>query len=97
VHADATIEELPLDAPGFVQWWGPERGNVTLHQILVHAIAETDRHAGQADIVRELIDGAAGLNESNTNLPDVDAAWWRAHVAKLEEAARIAGEKATHR
>ena len=33
---------------------------MTLHKILVHMIAETDRHAGHADIVREMIDGAAG-------------------------------------
>jgi uncharacterized damage-inducible protein DinB len=96
-HADATIDDLPLDAPGYVPWWGPEHGNVTLRLILIHMIAETDRHAGQADIVRELIDGAAGLNETNTNLPDVDAAWWRAHVAKLEQAARAAGEEAPGR
>jgi uncharacterized damage-inducible protein DinB len=93
-HADTVIDALPLDAPGRVRWWGPEDRDVTLRRILIHMIAETDRHAGQADIVRELIDGAAGLNESNANLPDVDAAWWRAHVAKLEQAARAAERKA---
>lgn len=92
-HSDATIAELPLDAPGQVPWWG-SHGNVTLHRILIHMIAETDRHAGQADIVRELIDGAIGLNEGNTNLPDVDAAWWRAHVTKIEQAARAASPQA---
>jgi uncharacterized damage-inducible protein DinB len=91
-HSDATIDELPLDAPGKVPWWGPE-GNVTLHRILIHMIAETDRHAGHADIVRELIDGTAGLNEGNTNLPDVDAAWWQAHVAKLEQEAKAAAQR----
>ena len=34
---------------------------MTLHRVLVHVISETSRHAGHADIVRELIDGAAGL------------------------------------
>jgi uncharacterized damage-inducible protein DinB len=92
-HSDATIDELPLDAPGKVPWWGPE-GNVTLHRILIHMIAETDRHAGHADIVRELIDGAAGLNQGNTNLPDADAAWWQAHVGRLEQAAKTAGRNA---
>jgi len=93
VHTDATIDELPLDAPGYVPWWRPEGRNVTLRRILIHMISETDRHAGQADIVRELIDGAAGLNEDNTNLPDADAAWWRAYVDKLEQVARTAGEQ----
>ncbi|MCP3802187.1 DinB family protein [Allokutzneria sp. A3M-2-11 16] len=54
-HADETIDALPLDATTNV--WGQE---VTLHKILVHMIAETHRHAGHADIVRELIDGAVG-------------------------------------
>jgi uncharacterized damage-inducible protein DinB len=57
--ADETIAALPLDAPGTVPWWG-DQGAVTLHRILVHMIAETQRHAGHADIVRELIDGAVG-------------------------------------
>ena len=57
--SDATIGTLALDAIGHAPWWPDNRSEVTLHKILVHMIAETDRHAGQADIVRELIDGAA--------------------------------------
>ena len=40
---------------------------MTLHRILVHMTAETNRHAGHADIVRELIDGAVGMSEGNDN------------------------------
>jgi len=76
-HSDATIEALPLDAIGHVAWWPEERNKVSLHRILVHVTAETHRHAGHADIVRELIDGAAGLGVSNGNLPPVDRAWWQ--------------------
>ena len=57
-HADETIDALALDAPGEVPWWSPASRRVTLHRILVHVIAETHRHAGHADIVRESIDGA---------------------------------------
>jgi len=89
-HSDATIEALPLDAPGVVPWWGARE--VTLHQVLVHVIAETDRHAGHADIVRELLDGAVGLGATNSNLPDRDAAWWGAYVAHLDELAAQAGD-----
>ena len=88
-HADATISELSLDAPGRVPWWG-DRGDVRLHLILIHMIAETARHAGHADIVRELIDGAAGLRDGNDNLPDGDKAWWESHHAKVEAGAREA-------
>jgi hypothetical protein len=89
-HGDATIEALPLDAKGRVPWWG-EHGEVTLQQILVHVTAETHRHAGHADIVREMIDGAAGLSDGNSNLPDGDQAWWSAYRARVEAAAKDAG------
>ena len=88
-HADATISSLPLDTPGHVPWWGSQ-GDVTLYQILVHVIAETSRHAGHADIVRELIDGAAGLQPGNDNLPRSDQAWWRSHRDRLERLAQEA-------
>jgi uncharacterized damage-inducible protein DinB len=91
-HSDATIAALDLDAVGSVPWWG-ERGEVTLHQILVHMTTETHRHAGQADIVREMIDGAAGLRDGNDNLPDVDTAWWQQYRSRVEEAARAAGDR----
>jgi hypothetical protein len=52
-------------------------------------IAETDRHAGHADIVRELVDGAAGLRPDVDNLAPGDEAWWTDYRAKLE---RIAHE-----
>lgn len=89
-HSDATIETLGLDAIGHVPWWPPDRSEVTLHRILVHMIAETDRHAGHADIVRELIDGAAGLRADNDNLPPVDQAWWENYRRRLEQVAQQA-------
>ena len=89
-HSDATISELGLDAPGAVPWWPPDRTVVSLQQILVHVIAETHRHAGHADLVRELIDGQAGIRPDNSNLPDVDADWWPAYRAQLEKLAREA-------
>jgi uncharacterized damage-inducible protein DinB len=90
-HSDATIEALALDAPGRVPWWSPGRDEVTLHKILVHMIAETNRHAGHADIVRELIDGTIGAWQGNENLPGVDAAWWVSYRERLERVAREAG------
>jgi uncharacterized damage-inducible protein DinB len=86
-HADATIGELALDAVGRVPWWPEGRQQVTLHRGLVHMIAETDRHAGHADIVRELIDGAAGMRADNDNLPPVDLAWWEGYRERLERTA----------
>lgn len=88
-HSEETVATLPLDAPGHVPWWGDD-GDVDLHLVLVHVIAETHRHAGHADIVRELVDGSVGLRADNTNLPDLDAGTWAAHVERLEAAARAA-------
>jgi hypothetical protein len=93
-HADATIEALPLDAVGQVPWWPAERREVTLHRILIHMIAETERHAGHADIVRETIDGAAGIRPDSSNLPDGDADGWAAYYDRVEQAARRAADRA---
>ena len=87
--ADATITELPLDAVGRVPWWG--EGAVTLLGVLVHVTAETQRHAGHADIVRELIDGSAGLLDGFDNLRIADAAGRREARDRVEAAARLAG------
>lgn len=38
----------------------PQLGEVSLRWVLVHLIEETARHAGHADILRELTDGATG-------------------------------------
>ncbi|MFJ9623908.1 DinB family protein [Streptomyces sp. NPDC101181] len=90
-HADGTIAALPLDAVGRVPWWPAERSEVTLHRILVHVISDLQRHAGHADIVRELVDGAVGLRLGNENMPSDDRAWWEAYRERLEKAAREAG------
>jgi uncharacterized damage-inducible protein DinB len=90
-HADQTFDALDIDAIGHVPWWPGEHAEVTLHRILTHMTAETHRHAGQADIVRELIDGAAGLRPESPNLPDVDEAGWAAYRDRLEQTARAAG------
>jgi Protein of unknown function (DUF664) len=81
-HADVTIDELALDAPGTVAHWPPDRRATTLGVLLVRMVDETARHAGHADIVRELIDGTAGGDHGA--LTDVE---WRAYVAEVQAAA----------
>ncbi|TCO51117.1 uncharacterized protein DUF664 [Kribbella antiqua] len=82
-HADATIEALPIDAPGFVPWW--PRPNVKLFNVMVHVLTETNRHAGNADILREQLDGGVGAGPVTTSDDD-----WDAHRSKIEKAAREA-------
>lgn len=83
-HAEVTFADNDLDTVGHVPHWGNEA--VTLHQILVHVATETHHHAGHADILRELVDGAAGFLRTSSNLPD-DGYDWAAYVAKVQASA----------
>jgi uncharacterized damage-inducible protein DinB len=90
-HSDATIDILGLDAEGKVPWWGGS-DPVTLLRILVYVIAETNRHAGHADILRELLDGGAGWRRDDASMAPGDEAWWRSYRDRLEEVARQASD-----
>ena len=91
-HSDAAIGAMPLDAVLTVPWWRPQTREVTLHRLLVHVTAETHRHAGHADVVRELLDGTAGVRAGSSNLPeDADDAWWAAHRDRVQASADQAG------
>ena len=85
-HADATINELPLDAPGHVPWWAEPHPNTNLFAVMVHVLSESVRHAGHADILREGLDGRTGLRAEHEQQIDDEAR--AAHWAKIEQAAR---------
>jgi hypothetical protein len=90
-HSDATIDALPLEAVGLPALWEPQSGEPTLHRVLTHVVAEVNRHAGHADLVRELIDGSVGLRADVSSLPRHDEAWWDDYRDRLEDASRQAG------
>ena len=55
---DAVIDATPtLDQVSVIT---DDSGQLTLRWILAHLLEETARHAGHADILRELIDGVTG-------------------------------------
>lgn len=83
--ADATIDQLPLDAPGQVPWWQPGRQDVTLARIIMHVTGDLARHAGHLDIMREQHDGAVGWHRDGTSVPDEYD--WPAYVDKLRKLA----------
>lgn len=87
--ADQTIESLDLDAPGQVPWWPADRRAVTLRRVMLHVTDDLTRHAGQADILRELADGAVGLTPDRPNIDERTD--WAAHVARLTAAAEQFG------
>jgi hypothetical protein len=59
----------------------------------VRVLADTQRHAGHADILREGLDGAVGMREDNSSLPTDDAAWWQEYRDRLERTAEEAARK----
>ena len=82
-HSDRTITDLALDTPGTVAWWEEERRSTDLGTLLVRVLVDTARHAGQADIVRELVDGRGGDDQDAFG----DRAAWARYVARISEAA----------
>lgn len=81
--ADAQIERLGPDAVGSPPRWGPpEENRVTMHHMLVRVTDDLARHAGQADVVREMLDGQIGLNPTFPNVP-TDGYDWASYCAKL--------------
>jgi hypothetical protein len=58
--SDRTIEDLELDAVG--RHWSGEA--VSLRSMLLRVLVDTARHAGQSDIMREMIDGSIGDRHS---------------------------------
>src|SRR5690242_4891922 len=78
-HCEQTVELLDLDTVGHVRHWGGRE--VTLHWILVHNFNDLVQHNGQADILREQVDGSVGWRQPGDNVPD--GYDWPAYVAKL--------------
>lgn len=88
-HGQATVAALPLEAEGRVPWWPPEHNSVSLGQIMAHMIAETDRHAGHIDILRESIDGLAGdRREYQESRSDEELAANRRRIQEIAETFR---------
>lgn len=86
-HGDATIEELGLDDTGYVPWWGED---VPLFNAMLHCLSETTRHAGHADILREGLDGAVGVDPDTPAGYGRDQAFWADRYDTIERAARAA-------
>jgi hypothetical protein len=87
-HTDATIEALDLDHRGFVPWWQEE---VPLFNVMAARLVDSVRHAGHADILREMLDGSVGeMPDNSLPLHGHDRAYWDTRYAQIESAARAA-------
>jgi len=82
-HSDESIAQLSLDDAATVSWWPEDRRETTFGALLVRVVAETARHAGHADIIRESIDGHTGSSPEDVG----DEDWWAAYLARIQESA----------
>lgn len=82
-----TVAALSLEDTGTVPWWPEDRRHPTLLRVLVHVIDDAARHAGHADIVRELIDGQIGEHANALNLPPAEGNFWADYRAQVQSAA----------
>jgi hypothetical protein len=89
-HSDATINDLPIDAPGHVPRWPEPNADTNLFAVMIHVLGETLRHTGHADILRESLDGRTGLRPEHEQHNDEAAR--TAHRTRLEQAARSAAQ-----
>ncbi len=92
---DTAVRESTPDTTGLAPWL-PEP-NISLGRILIHVLSETERHAGHADIIRELVDGSVGRSEGDDQLDNTgqgrapaDDAGWRVYRDQVEAAAQQA-------
>ena len=79
-HVDENVRALGLEAPAEVSWWPAERRRTTVGRLVIYMLDETSQHAGQADVVREAIDGRGGTDQQDFG----DAARWTEYVARIQ-------------
>lgn len=82
-HSDAVLDEIGLAAVAHVPWWPEESCVTTSGALLSRVLKDTAMHAGQLQILRELIDGQAGADRDDAG----DDHWWKAYVNELEAVA----------
>jgi hypothetical protein len=71
-----------------VPWWPEPYSSTNLFAVMVHVLGESIRHTGQADILREGVDGRTGLRAEHEKPIDEEAR--AAYRAKIEQVARSA-------
>ena len=68
-HSDRVLTEVGPDAAATVPWWPEEQHETTAAALLSRVLKDTAMHAGQLQILRELIDGRAGSDRPLAGRP----------------------------
>ena len=82
-NSDRVLSEVEPTASASVPWWPAESRVTTAAALLSRVLKDTAMHAGQLQILRELIDGQAGSDR-----PDLGDHWWTDYRLHLEAVAR---------
>ncbi len=83
-HSDRVLDRVGTDAAATVPWWPETLRLTTSGALLARVVKDTAMHAGQLQVLRELIDGRAGSDRDSLG----DDQWWRAYTSMLEDIAR---------
>ena len=82
-HSDAVLAEVGPEAAASVPWWPPSSRETTAGAVLSRVLKDTAMHAGQLQILRELIDGRGGDDRGDAG----DDGWWSDYTQRLEQLA----------
>jgi hypothetical protein len=84
------LDQTLFEQRSVVPWWPSP--DVKLFNVMVHSLNDTTRHAGQADILREQLDGRTGTTaayEQPIDVADREAYRWKiGQAAKAADPAR---------
>lgn len=83
-HSDTVLSEVGLEASASVPWWPEDSRQTTAGALLTRVLTDTAMHAGQLQILRELVDGRAGADRQDAG----DDQWWSDYTQRLELLAR---------
>ncbi|WP_199521398.1 mycothiol transferase [Jiangella anatolica] len=83
-HSDRVLDEIGLNAAAAVPWWPAASRATTAEALLARVLTDTAMHAGQLQVLRELIDGRAGSDRDSTG----DDRWWAEYRSMLDDVAR---------
>jgi uncharacterized damage-inducible protein DinB len=83
-HSDWVLDKVGTNAVATVPWWPEPSRETTSGALLARVLKDTAMHAGQLQVLRELIDGQAGSDRDSIG----DDRWWRDYRSMLEQVAR---------
>ena len=83
-HSNWVLDNVEADAVATVPWWPESARTTTAGALLARVLKDTAMHAGQLQVLRELIDGQAGSDRDAIG----DDQWWNDYTSMLEDVAR---------